>query len=636
MDASQDIRQDQRAQRYVTSVLHRDRVRDHVVDRHVVGLVGFLRHRQLRINRQVEVQLQDGVGCCQSSRQRAYAFIIIQRVGLTIIGSLSLILVGCADGFADGAGPSFRHFVVFLILQVLVLIIELDSIVRLVQLEVGIVGMRFVDAVGVLGGSEECGFADMLRAIVNGPVVDDVGVGAGRGGGAGGRTRGSLHRFGSRSNRAHAGTIGSDGIVDGYFILFPDGEHGVVGMILVRSDLGSRLAVAQMVCAVALVVVEIGRCATLGPVGRILFPIQRLLQRDIAGISVDSDNNSCPTEELIPIACRRSRNVDPSVDCDVLILLERFAAVILIPIDMGGRGLLGVDVDSLQTNRIFLGISARRGILDVLHLCILFEHCERAARENGGPGIRPSAIHVFLHNPIPEDVVAVRRNGSRAGRRFGTIHIGVGVGRRARAAVCIIFNYDTGSAFQRGAPLGVDVQFGGDPETISSVVTSRIGVEIGSDQLTVTIIGIRHIDGLIIGGRDAGLVERIRLAVEHVRASGVQIPADELKAGQNAGGRADMTSLTDTEGHLLISRTPVDVTRGAFRIIYMQEDTVLPLTPLGVNRYAAFRHGIKVVFIRAGIIQVPAFKDVPGGMVCRHIVIEGRHVRAIGDASLSM
>ena len=498
--------------------------------------------------------------------------------------------------------------------------------------------MRFIDAGSVLAGREVRSIANMLCTIVAGPVVDDVHFGVGRGGGASGRARGSLDGFRGRRDRALARAVGGDGIVDGYIILFPDGEHGVVRMILVRSDLGSRLAgnVAQMVCSVALVVVEIGRCATLGPVGRILFPSQRLRQRDIAGISVDTDFNSCPTEELIPIACRRSRNVDPSVDCDVLILLERSAAVILIPIDMGGRGLLGVDVDSLQTNRIFLGISARRGILDVLHLCILFEHLERAARENGGLGIHPNAIHVFLHNPIPEDLVIVRRFGSRAGRSYGTIHIGVGVGRRARAAVWIIFNYDTGSAFQRGAPLGVDVQFGGDPETISAVVTSRIGVIIRSDELTINIIGIRHIDVLIIWGRDAGLVERIRLAVEHVRASGVQIPADELKAGQKAGRCADMTALTDTEGHLLISRTPIDITRGAFRIIRMQEDTVLPLTPLGVNRYAAFRHGIKVVFIRAGIIQVPAFKDVPGGMVCRHIVIEGRHVRAIGDASLNM
>ena len=75
----------------------------------------------------------------------------------------------------NGAGPSFRHGVDLLIHQVLILIPEFYLIIGLVQLEVGIVGMRFIDAGSVLGGREVGIRADALRAIVHGPVVKGIG-----------------------------------------------------------------------------------------------------------------------------------------------------------------------------------------------------------------------------------------------------------------------------------------------------------------------------------------------------------------------------------------------------------------------------------------------------------------------------
>ena len=124
----------QAAHRHVARVLHSDRVRHSVAHLHARRLVRRLRYRQLGVDIAVELESKNRAGHSEGSRKRAFTF--IQRVGLTIIGSLSLILVGCADGFADGVGPSYRHGVDLLILQVLILIPEFYLIFGLVQLEI--------------------------------------------------------------------------------------------------------------------------------------------------------------------------------------------------------------------------------------------------------------------------------------------------------------------------------------------------------------------------------------------------------------------------------------------------------------------------------------------------------------------
>ena len=103
--------------------------------------------------------------------------------------------------------------------------------------------MRFIDAVNVLAGRELRGFANMLCTIVYGPVVKGIGCRAGCSSGAGGRAGRCLNRLRSRGDRAHTGAVISDGIVDGHFGLFPDGEEVFVGLLFIGRNLSGGVAV---------------------------------------------------------------------------------------------------------------------------------------------------------------------------------------------------------------------------------------------------------------------------------------------------------------------------------------------------------------------------------------------------------
>ena len=171
-------------------------------------------------------------------------------------------------------------------------------------------------------------------------------------------------------------------------------------------------------------------------------------------------------------------------------------------------------------------------------------------------------------------------------------------------------------------PLRVDVQFRGDPETIltrstlvSVVIPSgQIGIELWFFQFACSrVISIRHIDSLIIRSRYGILIDHVSVSVEYLSEIFIQIPTVKGKSSKVSTGRfTDVTTFTDTEGHCLICGTPVDIACGTIRIIDMQEYTVLLLSPFCVNSYTAFRHLIKGIFLRAGIIQIPAFKHVTG------------------------
>ena len=85
-----------------------------------------------------------------------------------------------------------------------------------------------------------------------------------------------------------------------------------------------------------------------------------------------------------------------------------------------------------------------------------------------------------------------------------------------------------------------------------------------------------------------------------------------------------MSAFTDTECHLLIISAPVDITSRTIRIVYMEEYTVLFLTPLSVDRDTAIWHCRESTFLSAGIIQIPSLKHITGRGMCgiRLIIVE--------------
>ena len=183
-------------------------------------------------------------------------------------------------------------------------------------------------------------------------------------------------------------------------------------------------------------------------------------------------------------------------------------------------------------------------------------------------------------------------------------------------------------------PFCVDVELLGDPETVATFIACSVRVVLRIDQEAVVIVCVRHIDSFVIRRRDVGLVNDIRLAVEYLREFRVKIPAVKRVARQVPTGRfADVTAFADTEIHRLIRSTPVDISACTFRIIDMQENTVLLLAPFRIDRYAALGHLVEGVLLRAGTIDVPALENVTGWGLSfiRCVRVVRRDIGAVGN-----
>ena len=230
-----------------------------------------------------------------------------------------------------------------------VLQVVMDSDRGLVQLEVGIVGMHFIDAVIVLGGREVSISTDGLSSFVHCPVVDDVGVGAGHGGGAIGRTRGSLDRFRSQGDRAHAGAIGSDGIVDGHIVLFPNRVDILIRNLFVCGNMCGFFAERAVGVILSVIIPDelLAGCGCCGD----------LIQRNRIVLPVERRGDTLPALEGKSCAGRSSGDLYCLVDlersvCSRSILAEGSAAVILEPVNVRGLGLEDGLIDRAQLDGI--------------------------------------------------------------------------------------------------------------------------------------------------------------------------------------------------------------------------------------------------------------------------------------------
>ena len=261
--------------------------------------------------------------------------------------------------------------------------------------------MRFIDAVGVLGGNEGGIRADVLRAAVAGPVVDDVGVGAGRGGGASGRTRGSLDRFRSQGDRALARAVGSDGIVDGYIILFPDGEEVIVGLLLIGGNLGGFITINIGIPAVS-------------------------INKEVSG---GTALGLGPALEGVARAGLGAKDVYSLVDLDAGVRLIQRAltfvlrAVVAVPVYVSRSFYFFVYINSLKLNRISVRASWSIGIklrfrynssLTVCNFGISLFYLKCRACQHGSARIHIGSSVPMLQHPVREHLRTIRRSRRRA------------------------------------------------------------------------------------------------------------------------------------------------------------------------------------------------------------------------------
>ena len=452
--------------------------------------------------------------------------------------------------------------------------------IGLVQLEVRDVRMRLIQAVGVLLRNERGIRADGLGPLIDGPVIENVGVGRSGRGGAGGGSGVNLHRLARGRDRTHSLLAISHHVVDGDLVLLPHGEEILVGLPLVGRDLGRGGTVGRgVLAAVPHEEVGGGPALALGP-----------------------------TLEGVAGAGLRAENVHCLVDLDVGIrviqgtLAVVLRAVVAVPVDVR-RGLdalvlihcLQLDgvvvvmlavIDDLINNFMRSGISNLRvGHVD----------SEGPASGDGRLGVNVLLAVPRLQHPVIEELACggCRRS---AGAHARVVLVQGGVVRCIGATVGIIDNADSLSADNNLGPLGVEVELLGDPEAVDVAVRGR--------PITPPIHGVGHMRFLVVGlaTKDSPC------GGKHLCARLVCVPTVELIARANTGGSRHLPAVIDAEVHVLGRGAPPEAWVGSR--VRVQEHAELNLAPLGVDGQAALGHGGEVIGMRAGIIDVPALKHI--------------------------
>ena len=205
----------------------------------------------------------------------------------------------------------------------------------------------------------------------------------------------------------------------------------------------------------------------------------------------------------------------------------------------------------------------------------------------------------FLGDPVSEYFITAGWRCRRCScRSFRSVDIDRIIGRCVGSSIGIVFNIYPGCAIESCAPLSIDIQFRSDPETAFILILIHFWIY----EIAVDIIRIRHVAVLIVRRFDVVLIYDIGLAVECLCARFIQEPSYKLVAVQSSGQRTYSSTLTDTEAEARIWYSPIDISRCAFRIIGMQEYTMLFLAPLGIDLDASNRHCGPCVFRGAAFI----------------------------------
>ena len=450
-----------------------------------------------------------------------------------------------------------------------------------------------------------------------------------------------IHRAGSRGACRRVGVEAH--VV---FVRRPDRVEVVVRIRLVRGDLGRYGCLARIAVICFVIIpqeVRLGR---------------RIGMRDVRGRI--RSIFLVPADEVIARAARRSGDADRLVDLQRLRAVgggvkrplaqglavsadEVLPVAVAEPPDEGVGGLLGVHKDRLKQDKVvrILNLGVRL-ILPFIHRdpgVVHLDHEGRSGEDRLGR-IFPFANRIFdligavpvLHNPVGE--VLARRDTARCrqGGHIGQVNenvrfMNIGILDPVRIN---ILDADAVRAVDRLAPLTVYVKPLVDPETFR-IRFFRIPNAVDTSRIS------RRID-IIVRRRDVGVVQHVGVCVEGSRAGLVQEPSGEFIAFAGAGRRADGAAVVDTEAHDLIGRAPAQ--RGVRgRHVRVHEHTDLRAVPLGVDRDAVDRHGLKGVRRGAGLVDVPAREGVAllGGLEAgvplriEGIVIELGDIRQVRD-----
>ena len=564
--------------------------------RAVVGLavgLGLDRQRQRIVN-------DDRVPVDRHSDRRDW-------LGRQSIALIRRIECGCGLGsvaFTDG--DVFRHIIRDRGRGALQVVVNRNF--RLVQLEVRIVGVRLIDAV-VLAGNERGCLAHMLCAIIASPVVDNVRVGTGSSRRAGSRSGRRLDRLGRGSDSTPAGAVGSDRVVDGYIVLFPHSKQIFIGLLFVSCNM----------CRC--------RAARSGVLRTV--PHEEVRSRTALGLG--------PALEGITRTGRSGQDINSLVDLDAgvgiieLALAIVLTAVVAVPVDVR-RGLYFlVLIDSLQLDGVVV-VAGFNHIAGSNNTALLVRDLGIGLQCRKGPAGNDRSVGVFecaaipgLQHPVVEDL-ACGCSGSCAGGDIGVVLVKCSVAGRIGSVARVIEDADALCADRDRAPLAIEVELLGDPETID--------VRVGRGAVAPPVHGIREVRGLVIGRTAADL----RVLSKRARGADISVPAVELIALAHSGGDRNLTTVGNAEVHRLIIGAPIQ--RGIRARVRVQEYTVLDLTPLGIDREAAVRHRREGIGMRAELVDIPAFKNVSlgcgrlivirAGRVAVHLVV-GLQIRVVRD-----
>ena len=181
-----------------------------------------------------------------------------------------------------------------------------------------------------------------------------------------------------------------------------------------------------------------------------------------------------------------------------------FRAVVAVPVDMGRGWLLYILVYGFQPNGVSIFRILWRASSTFRSTGICLKNSEGLTRKNGNSCIFIIRSTPLLHDPLLKAFcisICRFRCGASSGGRGIYVELSIRRSRTLLASfsyVFIIDYVDAISAFQRGAPLSIQVKPFVDPETIAAVVAGDIGVP--GSTVAPTIHHIRKVSFLVIRG----------------------------------------------------------------------------------------------------------------------------------------
>ena len=350
-----------------------------------------------------------------------------------------------------------------------------------------------------------------------------------------------------------------------------------------------------------------------------------------AGCSLSIVVDSRPAEEGVTLTGTCAFDIDCFVYFQVVFGNGLIAAgIVIVPEDVRRSGHFSRAVLGHQSDRVGeLGVLFRAAF-QLFDAGISLQNCEclTGIDDNAAGYIISCSFVPLLYIPIEESQRIVCRSRSILCDRSCGILVEERILDIAGTAIQIVLDADAFGADQDRAPLGIEIQSRGDPETVYGW---RIGIIIVIIFISVRVTRIFtdhpvfiHRVGLsrcfIIRGLDARIVRHEVFLVEDCLASLIKEPTHHLvlTSLNDTGRYTDFFSRTYTEAHAHVIITPVQISLSRCRIcrnirhLRMQEDTILVLYPLCVDGDAAFRQSVKVVKDRAGFVYKPSCEGITG------------------------